>query len=351
MLKAEHALSERQRPRAHDLKASMPDQRADLITWMIQAFDVMSFEESILHSVALTIDRYCAHPSKKARRIETSMLQPLLLSALSVDLKTSNALEYPEISWKRLLSHLGQGKVEVVEILRAEQELLDRLDYIVCIPTPLTFLQSLLMRRREERRVEYLRGVAGFLLELALFDVELQYGYPHTILAAGAVSAAMRVINGARGPDETMELLEDVNIYLDPARDPTCSTDTILACEQDLLLQWCRCTQLDTLQAYAKSVEKFLSKARRWDKPATTPAQALAMVQAERCSSSSLDAYVCYTGGRPAPSSTWNLLPSSILDKPATTPAQALAMVQVERCSSSSLDAYVIEDSIAVAGG
>lgn len=272
VLQAEHALSERRRPRAFELTAATsPTCRVELLTWMVESFDIMQFDDTILHSVALTLDRYYATRTSK---IEDAKLQPLVLSALCVELKTTSALEFPENAWKRYLEHLCQGRIAISEILLAEAELLTRLGYTVGVPTPLDFLRGLLVIRRGHPLVAQLLSLGTFLLELALFDMELEYGYEHTLLAAGALSAAFRAL-GLRSP--TTEIAEQLLSYwpVSMRADAEIAKELVLKCEQALLVMWLRCSQCETRGFYTTLQAKF-AQGVRFGVSRASPACALA---------------------------------------------------------------------------
>jgi hypothetical protein len=191
LLQAEHEQSERSRPHAADVLVAMPScSRQNLIKWMMQSFEILGLDDQILHGVQLTLDRYYA---RRITKVDDHKLHQLVLSALCLELKTGPlSAEYHENGWKSVLSHLSQGHISVANILRAELELLNELGFVVGAPTPLSFLRILGMRLRGEPKEtrSRLMNVATFFLELALLDVDVAYGFPHCILAAGALSAA-----------------------------------------------------------------------------------------------------------------------------------------------------------------
>mmetsp|Transcript_81148 Transcript_81148/g.173629 ORF Transcript_81148/g.173629 Transcript_81148/m.173629 type:complete len:437 (-) Transcript_81148:126-1436(-) len=241
VLRAEHALSERYRPRAAELVMAMPTRRrAELISWMSQSFDILHLEDHFLHSVTLTLDRYYA---RQCAPVEDSLLQYVLLSAVCTELKTAGGDEFPENRWKRLITHLCQGRVPLTMILQTESQVLSRLDYIVGLPTPVTFLHTLGIRLRGEPLAPMWFSLATFLLELALLDPELEYDYPHAHLGAGALGAAFRVLDAPAVRHE--ELIEDVSEFW-PAGGGTLpgarrTAELVADCEEDLLGLWLRC--------------------------------------------------------------------------------------------------------------
>mmetsp|Transcript_116381 Transcript_116381/g.361587 ORF Transcript_116381/g.361587 Transcript_116381/m.361587 type:complete len:543 (-) Transcript_116381:24-1652(-) len=260
VMQAEHALSERVRPRAADVSRAITLQhRGELINWMVQAFDVLRFDDGILHSVVLTLDRYYA---RRVSPIDVNAIQKVLLSAVCTELKMASECEVPHGHWQRVLDHLCQGRLSVAAILQTEFEVLSKLGFVVGVPTPVTFLRELSLHARgvpEGMDAERLLQLALFLLELALFEPDIQYGYPHSILAIGALSAALHTLEA---PSEQQEaLLEDVAVYCPEVCQ---SQDLVLDCEEHLLLLWLACSSGTSSHAefYLQLETKFGCRSR-----------------------------------------------------------------------------------------
>lgn len=239
ILQVEHRLSERQRPKAAYLEQAMSlRRRSELICWMMQAFDVLKFDDNILHSTTLTLDRYYV---KQTMPIPDALLQRMLLAAICTEMKMANADEFPTLHWKRVVNHLCQNQIETEDILRQEAKMLRHLGFVVGVPTPVSFLKGLMVRVREatpKPEADRWENYAVFLLEIALFDAQLAYGFPHIALAAGALSAACR---GCEAPAEQQEeLLEDFSAYY-PTLHQSDAADLVFECEWRLLTLWARC--------------------------------------------------------------------------------------------------------------
>mmetsp|Transcript_114492 Transcript_114492/g.296671 ORF Transcript_114492/g.296671 Transcript_114492/m.296671 type:complete len:491 (+) Transcript_114492:99-1571(+) len=241
VLRAEHSLAERLRPRgAADLERAIEGRhRAELINWMVQAFEVLKFDDAILHSVVLTLDRYYAI---RALPIEVGSIQKLLLSAVCTEMKLAGAEEFPPGHWQRVLSHLCHGRVALKAILETEYEVLSRLGFQVGIPTAVTFLRELALRPHAGEVGQRAADVAMFFLEMAVFDPNVQYGRPLVLLAAGALSAALRVLE-VRRPELAAELaearesaLEDLTVY--DVEQFQSAEKQALQCEEELLQLW-----------------------------------------------------------------------------------------------------------------
>lgn len=233
-MQSEHALSERARPRAADLAIAMTAScRAELISWMVQAFDALRLDDNVLHSTASLLDRYYA---RREVRIEDTALHGMLLAAACTVMKTGSLV----VGWRTVLGHLCQGQLDIPTVLRTEVELLGQIGFQVFVPTPVTFLDTLCLRLRagEPHAQDATRwqSLALFLLELVLFDAELQYGYPHAVLAAGALSAALRTTGAP--PERYEALAEDLATYCPSL---VSAVDMVGRCEEDLLKLWSAC--------------------------------------------------------------------------------------------------------------
>jgi hypothetical protein len=216
---------------------------------MVQAFDVLRFDDTVLHGVVLTLDRYYARQTKP---IEVTSIQRVLLSAVCTEMKLSCTDEFPPAHWQRVLDHLCRGRLSLAEILQTEVEVLERLDWIVGVPTPVTFLREFGIRlqgaalgsastqgtaRAEAAFGARCSSLALFLLELSLFEPSLEYGFSHTLLAAGAVSAALRTLDAE---DDLREiLLEDLATY---CPDVPHLEELVQTCEEALLELWAGCS-------------------------------------------------------------------------------------------------------------
>jgi hypothetical protein len=131
------------------------------------------------------------------------------------------------------------------------------------IPTPLTFLHGLGLRLEEgASTTEASRWLscALFLLELALFDPSVQYEHPHAVLAAGALSAALRTCGA---PSERRQaLLEDLSIYCPSL--PQMS-EAVATVEEELLMLWLQTSRNENGMGefYSRLEAKFSCRARQ----------------------------------------------------------------------------------------
>jgi len=250
-VQVEHSLSERTRPCAADLsRAIRRRERNQLINWMIEAFDLVGFDDSMLHNCVNTLDRYYAC-QRTPIKVET--LQGVVLSVVCTEMKMAGSQEFPSGGWQHVLSHLCHGRVSMEQIFLTEYEVLSSLGFIVGVPTPATFLNELSFHLEdflpdEATSAARVPVLALFLLELALFEPELQYGHPYAVLAAGAFSAALRAIvvpkladdEDAMDHDPAMwlreMLVEDLGTFCPDLRQR--AAELILGCERRLLDLW-----------------------------------------------------------------------------------------------------------------
>eukprot|EP00434_Breviolum_minutum_P038154 symbB.v1.2.033836.t2/scaffold4260.1/size42279/1 len=184
ILRAQYDLSERERPKPHRVvKALSIRQRADLLIWIMQAFSVLGVDDSMVHGVALNIDRLVATYGGESN-LPHGCLQCILLAVVCTEFKTDGFSDHPDKEWKQILWHMCRGQIPMNQILRTELRVLSRLGYVVGLPTPLTFLRGLTAHLRQEEQVDK--------DEVFLFtDVDVQYFQPiHQIVTDCMASGA-----------------------------------------------------------------------------------------------------------------------------------------------------------------
>mmetsp|Transcript_95102 Transcript_95102/g.273811 ORF Transcript_95102/g.273811 Transcript_95102/m.273811 type:complete len:454 (+) Transcript_95102:57-1418(+) len=241
-MRAEHELSECSRPSTSDLlNAVAPQHRAELINWMMQAFDVLRFDPGLLHSVILTMDRYFI---RRAKPVDVTEMQKLLLAIVCTEMKMAGAGEFPPGHWQRVLAHLCHYRIELPEILAAEYEVLSCMGFDVGIPTAFTFLRELAVRPRcddgDLRAIIF--DLAMFFLDLCVFEPDVQYGYSHCILAGGAFAAALRVLDAdVLRRDRCADLREQLfdNLMAYGVRADRTLEAAVFGCEAEILELWC----------------------------------------------------------------------------------------------------------------
>lgn len=224
VFQAEHKISVRHQPKAQGVANNLsPDIRAQVVDWLAIACNAVGFDDQILHGAVLTLDRFCAVQKKP---IDESQLLLLSLAVLCTEMKLAPVDEFPCGTWQRLLLHLGQGREGLPAIFATEAEVLRQLGFNVWVPTALTFLRGLSLRLCQGPGTQLADGPAGpvspaaalqlsfawFFVDLALYDIFLQYRFPPSILAAAALGAA-QFATGSWSAAAHDTLMEDLASY------------------------------------------------------------------------------------------------------------------------------------------
>lgn len=216
VLKVQHAQSEKIRTRlSSSLEVSLQRrsaaQRCRELQWMVQTLSTMPFEATVLHSASLNIDRFWATPESARAGLSNDLV---LLAVICTELKLH---QHPWLDWQEFLVHIGGGKFALSDILRAERVILQALDFLTSdlIPSPLDFMRCLAVRLEgpfDAELVKRCKEMATYCLRVAMFDAQLEYRYPHAVLAAAALCAAM-CQDGA--PSSACDsILEDLASYV-----------------------------------------------------------------------------------------------------------------------------------------
>eukprot|EP00448_Togula_jolla_P001581 CAMPEP_0170603112 /NCGR_PEP_ID=MMETSP0224-20130122/18743_1 /TAXON_ID=285029 /ORGANISM="Togula jolla, Strain CCCM 725" /LENGTH=446 /DNA_ID=CAMNT_0010927981 /DNA_START=105 /DNA_END=1445 /DNA_ORIENTATION=+ len=252
VFQSEYSDSEKARPSV-DAVLMVPEERANLIGWMVEAFDVMQFSDSILFSALLTLDRYCACLTAIP---ETKSYGHALLAAVCTEMKLANADKYGG-SWQHYIRHLCQNRFALPEILEKEREVLSTLNFAVGVPTSLTFFSGLSLRQRPALPNSRCFELGLLLLHVALFDVKIQYNFPHVVIAAAALSAGLSICDEPEIRRE--EVLEDLSAYC------LCMESMVQLvekCEEELLDLWMQCAS-----GRSEWSEWYLSVHRKFSSP------------------------------------------------------------------------------------
>lgn len=248
-----HQSSERSLPAIQDLLAGLPAQhRQETLCWLLQAFDVMSFPDTLLFDAALILDRYYATmPVDEG----PGGAQQKLLAAVCTALK----IGYPadlQLPLKQVVTHLGRDQVPFEQVMLAELTMLRTLEFHVGTPTARDFLEALCARLSTSAIVGSMtwRSLAEFLLQLTLSDAQLHFGHVHSILAASCVALALWAV---RAPQSAFEVLLD-DFELTGAGDHGCLT----RCCSDVHRMWTRTLPGGPEQsAYARHLRDKFEKA------------------------------------------------------------------------------------------
>lgn len=188
------------------------ERRQETLVWLVQAFDVMHFQDSLLFDVVLLLDRYYAceallhggepHGGESQRK---------LLAAVYIALKTGSSMD-TQVSLKQLVAHdLGKDQIPFEDILDAELSILQKLRFRVGTPSAHDFLETLDTRLKHEYASDACLNLADFLLQLSLSDASLHYKYSHAILAASALALALYA---TQAPSSAfVALVEDLSLH------------------------------------------------------------------------------------------------------------------------------------------
>lgn len=245
VMQFESALSSSARPQAEAVERSFGQfHRNELVSWMVQTFQILQFDDALLHSVMMNFDRYNSSREARSEPVSMNNTQLNLLATISIEFKLAFSSCSSELGcgrWQRLLSHLCHDTVSLRDILITESEVLVELGWRVGTPTALTFLREFCLRDSPLDDVSAPEckayNMALFLLELSLVDPSLHYGGSHPLLAAGALSAALRALGAPRERHEA--LLEDVATSCpDPEGSDGPLEGSVLDCEEKLVSLW-----------------------------------------------------------------------------------------------------------------
>ncbi|CAE7822340.1 CYCA1-1 [Symbiodinium sp. CCMP2592] len=226
-----HQSSQRHKPCARQLLEGLPQaDRQETLTWMAQAFEVMSFPDTLLFDTAMLLDRYYASLPKED--FNTAESQRRLLAAVCVALKTGSNVE-PQLPLRQVVAHLGHDEVPFDDVIAAELVILRKLRFDVGTPTSRDFLEALGARLSNFQAPDRAQHLADFLLQLSLADAGLHYRYPHSMLAAAALLLALSVTCAPAAAQTA--ILEDLELHFPEAVD---QHTTLANCGRDLQSLW-----------------------------------------------------------------------------------------------------------------
>jgi hypothetical protein len=180
--------------------------RAQVLGWLVRVCDAFGLDSKLMVDTALRLDRYYAARGS-GRRCQSAVaeceLHSLTLAALCSEMRLAKLTTMHEI-----LERLGQGQVSLQDILKTEAEMFVQTGYFVKVTTTMTFLKDMVHHIRGGflkllGGFNHLESISSFLVDLALFDVDLAYRYPKPVLAAAALGCALLCVGakavGARG--------------------------------------------------------------------------------------------------------------------------------------------------------
>jgi len=168
------------------------NQRESILEWLVQACEIMRLQDGVLFSTVLMLDRYC---SVAEEPLPMERMQKVLMAVICTVLKTCTVSDEVPMPLQELLLHLCRRQVNFQEILAMEHKVLQTLQFSgLSAPTPLDFLDAFctcLLAYGEPIESSAPRSIANFVVQLSLFNANMHYRYPHSILAAAGVSVAL----------------------------------------------------------------------------------------------------------------------------------------------------------------
>eukprot|EP00439_Symbiodinium_sp_Y106_P062392 s1774_g9.t1 len=210
--------------------------RQETLTWMAQAFEVMSFPDTLLFDTAMLLDRYYASLPKED--FNTAESQRRLLAAVCVALKTGSNVE-PQLPLRQVVAHLGHDEVPFDDVIAAELIILRKLRFDVGTPTSRDFLEALGARLSSFQAPDRAEHLADFLLQLSLADAGLHYR--HVVLLCLCVAYALLL----QAILEDLELhfpeaahLEELGFFLGHSPKAADQHTTLANCGRDLQSLW-----------------------------------------------------------------------------------------------------------------
>jgi hypothetical protein len=241
-------VSQRHKPSAQSLLEGLsPADRQETLLWLVQAFDVMHFTDSLLFDTALLLDRYYACQPREDSRGGQS--QRKLLAAVCMALKMGSPVD-TQLPLRQVVNHLCREQVPFDEVLGAELMMLRKLRFNVGTPTARDFLEAFSTRLSGDHISPTCWSLAEFLLQLTLGDANLHYRYAHAVLAGASLAVAMYSTRATTSA--YLALLEDLALHCPDAALPH---GTLEQCCVALHTFWLRCVVgQDHQNMYAKQL-------------------------------------------------------------------------------------------------
>lgn len=205
-----HLSSQQHKPSAQRLAEGLsPADRQETLVWIVQAFDVMHFPDSLLFDTSLLLDRYYALQPEEDLRNGGS--QRKLLAAVCMALKVGCAWD-TQLSLRQVVTHLGRDQVPFDEVMIAELAMLQKLRFDIGTPTVQDFLEALSTRLVHVFHMsDASKRLSEFLLQLTLGDATLHYRFPHAVLSASVLVLALCGLRAS--PAAHTALLEDLAVH------------------------------------------------------------------------------------------------------------------------------------------
>mmetsp|Transcript_101517 Transcript_101517/g.183183 ORF Transcript_101517/g.183183 Transcript_101517/m.183183 type:complete len:461 (+) Transcript_101517:115-1497(+) len=217
LLRPCHEQSERVRPSSEAIIRCLPaEDREQVVLWVAQVCISGGLNDTILQSSTQLFDRYCTTFKDK---LPMERLHLVVIAILGISLKmagnSAGGCGSPG-QLRSLMEHLGQSQFTRQDIIHAEIEVLQALQFDVASPSPVDFLDGLclpfLRPSRPAGPPSPVMCLASFLLQLSLGDAVILHRYPYAALTAGAVYIALWCTQAA--PGHYVALLEEAAFAL-----------------------------------------------------------------------------------------------------------------------------------------
>lgn len=281
VLRSMHRQSQKYRPNATALLESIDSaHRQDTLAWLLQAFDIMHFSDSLLYTTMLVLDRFYSVPPPNSGG--PGAAQQRLLGAICMALKTSSPADQ-SLPLKQIINHLSHDQVKFDAVLMTELSMLRLLQFNALAPSAHDFLEALSYRLINVP-ITASGGNAGvtdalmwsnlseFLLQLTLADAHLHYRYPHAVLAASAIVLALWAVRApATAYEVVLEDLSNMSPDDQPPNNPVAS-GKIVQCVATVHRLWIRSSGgLENGVFYRHLHAKFRRAANRAASTVTPP--------------------------------------------------------------------------------
>jgi len=254
-LHVQHKVAEKHRPIAEKILEGIPaPHRQETLQWLLQAFDVMHFSDSLVFDAALVLDRYYANGQTDE---SPGAAQRILLASVCTALKTGSPVEM-QLPLKQMVMHLGRDQVPFDEVLVAELLMLRKLKFHVGTPTARDFMEGMWARMETEWTSEPCWYLAEFLLQLTIIDAPLYYKFPHAILSSSCLVLGLQ---STRAPQSAYSAMwEDLALHF---HDDVQPRQAMLDCVQRVHQHWARCLATTEPNSYVAHLCKKFSLPKR----------------------------------------------------------------------------------------
>jgi hypothetical protein len=277
-LHVQHQVAEKYRPLAEKILEGIPaPHRQETLQWLLQAFDVMHFNDSLVFDAALVLDRYYSHGQADE---SPGAAQRILLASVCTALKTGSPVEM-QLPLKQMVMHLGRDQVPFDEVLVAELNMLRKLKFHVGTPTARDFMEGMWERMEKDWASEPCWYLSDFLLQLTIIDAPLYYKFPHAILSSSCLILALQ---STRAPQLAYSsVLEDLALH---CHDDVQPRQAVLDCMQRLHQHWVRCLAATENSFVVHLCKKFSNPKRHSVASYVPPSGAPVSIQPAACPTS-----------------------------------------------------------------